>query len=276
LVAFNKKLRKNIFFEKILKFSLKNNFSQEEWLWLVFGLRELTFNFFEGRKIKNFLLANFKPDNQFYEGDSWMDTLQRKSPLEMQALKLRSLKIAFELTTNKQYQEAEFLLLKKVQQKFFKGGLLADSENDFTIRPNVFLAHYFYPDLLKKKQWQGCFEIALKKLWLDWGGLSTLDRNHPSFCSFSTGEDPKSYHQGDSWFFVNNLAALALFRVNSDKFSFYIKKILKASSFEILWQGVPGSHSELSSAFKLMPTGCFCQAWSCSSLLEALREIRFR
>ena len=145
--------------------------------------------------------------------------------------------------------------------------------NDFTIRPNIFIAAYVYQELLTNKEWETCFNNALKYLWLDWGGLSTIDKSNPLFTSESTGENKKSYHRGDSWFWVNNLAALTLSRINNKKFDKNIKKIIDASTEEILWKGCIGCHSELSSAKELSSKGCFNQAWSNAMFIELIDEI---
>ncbi|MDP2950855.1 MAG: amylo-alpha-1,6-glucosidase [bacterium] len=275
LVSVEKKLAKILFFERVLGPQQESRLAQGSFLWFLFREQGLSFSFFEKRKIKSFLKDNFQPNSDFCFEQSWMDTLERKGALEMQALKLMALRTSFNLTSDISYQKSEEELLKKVKKEFFQNGTLADSLGNFEIRPNIFLAYYIYPFLLSRLKWEKCFEIALEKLWLDWGGLASIDKNHPSFLGFHTGENPKSYHQGDSWFFINNLAALALFKVNPEKFAFYIQKILKASQEEILWQGLIGRHGELSSAFEFNVKGCLCQAWSNALFLEALKEIDF-
>ena len=158
-------------------------------------------------------------------------------------------------------------------QKFWNGKILADGLNDFTIRPNIFIAAYVYPEFLPREKWETCFENALKSLWLNWGGLSTIDKGHPLFTNESTGEDIKSYHRGDSWFWINDLAALVLNKINKNKFKQNIKKITEASTEEILWKGCIGCHSELSSAKELSSKGCFNQAWSNAMYAEMVDEI---
>jgi len=88
------------------------------------------------------------------------------------------------------------------------------------------------------------------------------------FTNESTGENIKSYHRGDSWFWINNLAALVLNRINKNKFQKYIKKIIEASTEDILWKGCIGCHAELSDAKELTSKGCFNQAWSNAMFIE--------
>ncbi|MBI2659479.1 hypothetical protein HYX05_05270 [Candidatus Woesearchaeota archaeon] len=207
--------------------------------------------------------------------ETWMDTDfgndDRKGVrIEIQALRLNMYRLMFELTQNQKYKVFENILKMKVKDKFWNGKILADGLNDFTIRPNVFIAAYAYPDLLTQKEWETCFENTLKSLWLDWGGLSTIDKNNPLFTNESTGEYIKSYHRGDSWFWINNLAALTLFKINKNKFNKNIKKIIDASTEEILWKGCIGRHSELSSAKQLESRGCFNQAWSNAMFIELI------
>ena len=94
-----------------------------------------------------------------------------------------------------------------------------------------------------------------------------------SFYKFHTGEDRKSYHRGDSWFWINNLAALVLARADKAKFKDKINQIMKASKEEILWKGCIGCHSELSSAKELKSEGCYNQAWSNAMYMEMVDEL---
>ena len=207
--------------------------------------------------------------------ETWMDTefendLREGARIEIQALRLNMYKLMFELTQNQKYKALENLLRNKVKERFWNSKILADGLNDFTIRPNIFIAAYIYPELLTNKEWEICFENALKSTWLEWGGLSTIDKSHPLFTEESTGEDVKSYHRGDSWFWVNNLTALILFKINKEKFNKNIQKIIQSSTEEILWKGCIGCHAELSSAKDLESGGCWNQAWSNAMFIEML------
>ncbi len=210
--------------------------------------------------------------------ETWMDTefgndTREGVRIEIQALRLNMYKLMFELTQNHKYKVLENLLKNKVREKFWNGKILADGLNDFTIRPNTFIAAYTYPELLLNKEWEMCFDNALKVLWLNWGGLSTIDKNHPLYTDTSTGENPKSYHRGDSWFWINNLSAIVLNKINKIKFKKQIQKIIEASAEEILWKGCVGCHAELSSAKSLESKGCFNQAWSDAMFIEMVDEV---
>lgn len=210
--------------------------------------------------------------------ETWMDTsvdgdAREGARIEMQALRLNMYKLMFEITQDKKYRILENLLRSNLKNKFWNGKILADGLQDFTIRPNLFIAAYAYPELLTNAEWETCFENALKGLWLDWGGLSTIDKRNLLFANKSTGEDNRSYHHGDSWFWINNLAALTLNKINKQKFEKQIKKILSASTEEILWKGCIGCHSELSSANQMKNNGCFNQAWSNAMFIELVEEI---
>ena len=137
----------------------------------------------------------------------------------------------------------------------------------------VFIAAYVYPDLLANKEWETCFENSLRSLWLDWGGLSTIDKANKLFAGTDTGENIRSYHRGNSWFWINNLAALALNKINNKKFKNQVQKIIDASAEEILWKECIGCHSEISSAKQLESKGCFSQAWSNAMFIEMVEEV---
>lgn len=227
------------------------------------------------RLMKRNTIDNFEVNDSL---ETWMDTDYEKDSrdgarIEMQAFRLNIYKLMHELTLNQRYAALGNLLRLKTREKFWSGRILADGLNDFTIRPNIFIAAYAYRDLLSDKEWEICFENSLKDLWLEWGGLSTISKNSPLFTDESTGEDIKSYHRGDSWFWLNNLAAIMLNRINKNKFKKNISKIIEASAEEILWNGCIGCHSELSSAKELGSEGCFNQAWSNAMFIEMVDEI---
>ncbi|MGM0439353.1 MAG: amylo-alpha-1,6-glucosidase [Patescibacteria group bacterium] len=214
--------------------------------------------------------------------ETWMDSIPRKGArIEMQALQLSMYKLGklIDEERGEKYEKLEKTLRDKVRDLFWDGNILADGyipETDWvdkTVRPNIFLAYYIYPELLKEEEWKICFRRALYELWLEWGGLSTISKEDPRFKQSHTGENAESYHQGDSWFFVNNLAAIAMNRLDSGKFSHEVNQILKASREELLWKGVIGHHSELSSAEELRSEGAISQAWSFATYIEAMHEI---
>ena len=213
------------------------------------------------------------------KNETWMDSSFAEDNgregfrIEIQAMFLNMLSLTYELTKEREYREKEKKLKAIVIEKFWNGKILADGIGDFTIRPNIFLAYYLYPDLLSRKNWEKCFENSLKSLWLDWGGLSSIDKNSKLFSPRDTGEDPRSYHRGNSWFFLNNLAAVALSRINKKRFQKQIERLMHASTDDILWNGAIGHHSELSSAEKQTAGGCVAQAWSAASYTELIDEI---
>ncbi len=205
---------------------------------------------------------------------TWMDSIDRQGErIELMALKLYMLKLAYILTKDSSYKIDEANLKFYVKEKFWNGKFLKDSTNDETIRPNIFLAYYIYPELLEQKEWQLCFDNALNALWLDWGGVATIDKNSPYFNEKHTGENSQSYHSGDSWFYLNNLTAIVLHKNNPERYRVYISKILEASTKEILLMGAIGCHTELSSANYLSSDGCWSQAWSNAMFVELVKEI---
>jgi hypothetical protein len=248
--------------------------------WLYFRTKQAIdakiFNVNELKKIKDILSLNIGDVGfaECSEKESWMDTLDRKGALiELQALKLFSYNLLFNLTKDKKYRRLEEELKEQVRIKFWNGSYLADNLNEDMIRPNLFIAAYVYPELLSKKEWIKCFDNVLPRLFLDFGGLSTVDKTHFSFNVKHTGENPTSYHNGDSWCWINNLAAIVLNRIDKKKYASYIKKILDASVKEILFSGIIGSSAELSSAEDLRSEGCLNQAWSNAMFIELVEEL---
>ncbi len=211
--------------------------------------------------------------------ETWMDTNhggddRKGARIEIQAMRLLLYKLMYELTGKKVYRDLELRLHKKARALLWNGKILSDGFQDSTARPNIFIAHYIYPKLLSKAEWKICFENTLKEIWLEWGGLATISKDHPLFQNTHTGENPQSYHRGDSWFWINNLAALCMHRVDKKAFKPYIDKILEASTTEILEMGIIGSHAELSSAIELGSEGCLSQAWSLAMFVEMVQEVK--
>lgn len=228
-------------------------------------------------------------DDLFYNKrkETWMDTDKGNDPrdgarIEIQALHLSHLsflKFLCKELNDKNYKEFdkfEEFLKQNVRKNFFDGQILFDGKNDKTIRPNIFLAYYIYPELLKNSEWKTVFLNSIKSLWLDWGGFSTIDKNNSLFCPEYTGMRNISYHRGDSWFFVNNLAAISMYRVDNKLFSRYISKIVNATTEEILRLGAIGCCAEVSSAKEQRSEGAISQAWSSATFIELVDELNLK
>jgi len=215
--------------------------------------------------------------------ETWMDSLSRAGALiEIQAMRLAMYRLAKDLAVSprskERYAGLEAALLRLVRKNFWDGTRLADGfdpksgQPDWTLRPNIFLAAYAYPKLLDREEWIKCFKGALQKLWLDWGGLATIDKTLPEFHDGHTGENPASYHNGDSWFYLNDLAAIVLSRLDQKRFDYNIKKIFEAGSYDLLWTGISGYAAELSPASHFDSAGSPAQAWTSAAFLELLME----
>ncbi len=208
------------------------------------------------------------------ENETWMDSLKRDGfRIEIQAMQLYMYNLMYRLTKNSVYIKLEKELKDEVLKKFWNNNFLKDGADDFEVRPNIFIAYYFYPQLLNKNQWMKCFDNAIKSLWNQWGGFSTVDKESDFFIEEHTGEKNESYHNGDSWFWINNLAALCLYRLDKKRYKKEIDKILQASTKEILWKGAISHHAELSSSKELRSEGCLAQAWSSAMYIELINEI---
>ncbi|MFH1133647.1 MAG: amylo-alpha-1,6-glucosidase [Nanoarchaeota archaeon] len=214
--------------------------------------------------------------------ETWMDTVagddvRAGSRVEIQALFAAQLRlIAFllqELGSPEAHGWAEWErnFLHKVRQEFFSGHL-KDGRDDATVRPNVFLAYYLAPALLTKEGWQASFDKCIERLWTGFG-FATIDKQHTLFCQSYTGGDNRSYHRGDSWFWVNNLAAICMHRLDSRRYKAQIDAILQASQKEILFKSIVGHHAELSSARELRSEGCLSQAWSAAMFIELVHDL---
>jgi len=228
--------------------------------------------------------------------ETWMDTTLSDGSdtragmrIEIQALLLSMYELMIylaELLDNQtqldKYRYYKTELIENIKKFFWNGDYLADGIEDDgtiddTIRPNVFIAAYLHPEILSKEEWEKCFENLLSHLWCDWGenggGIATIDKKSPLFHECYTGEKPDSYHRGDCWYFLNNLAATVLHKTNPEKFRKYIDSILKSSTYAMLYSGIIGNMAELSSAKKFESNGSLVQAWSVAFYIELINEL---
>ncbi|MCK5085755.1 hypothetical protein KAK05_03525, partial [Candidatus Parcubacteria bacterium] len=212
-----------------------------------------------------------------YKNETWMDSLEREPHcIEVQAGRYNIYNLLHKFTGNDQYKIIKEDLKNTIIEKFYQNDMLKDCVNDDMIRPNIFITAYLMPELLDMRSWEKCFDKILPKLYLDWGGLSSVDITSDRFISEDTGENSASYHNGNSWYWINNLTALVLYKNNAHKYSTYINSIMEASTKEILYKGISGHHSEISSANKQTSAGCEAQLWSSALYLEIFDEILTR
>lgn len=245
---------------------LKTYVSSKDLEWIEHKLMNMLDRLFKERS-KDGLIIN-RPE------ETWMDTTfgddrRDGARIEIQALTLAMLAFLHKLTGKEDPREKA--LRDATRKHFWTGSMIKDGKEDPILRPNIFLAAYIYPRLLAKNEWLACIDTALKGLWLDWGGLASIDKRHPLFTPKSTGENVKSYHRGDSWFWINNIAAIVMRRIDAKKYSKQVRQILKASLHD-QQTNVVGFSSELSSAEQLRSEGCGAQLWSSATLVELLHE----
>jgi len=222
--------------------------------------------------------------------ETWMDT---GSPyderagyrVEIQALfaiQLRLVNYITELVGEEKHEfvQKELDFRKTVVSQLFDeclwDGLTADGELDKTIRPNVFIAYYVYPWLCSHEEWEVTFDRCIKELYLPWGGLSTISKSHPLFKEYHTGQSNESYHRGDSWYFINNMAGYCLYEFDSHKYSDIVDSIIRASTQEILTCGAVGCHAEITDAASITSYGCFSQLWSNAQFIELVKAVRLQ
>jgi len=232
-------------------------------------------------------MARYMKDYIMYNdvNETWMDTAVNKDDgrpgacIEIQALFLSLFKLMQVLCKHLKltyfgYGALEKLFVKHIKKEFFKKGDLFDRLGDKTIRPNVFIAYYVYPELLRKYEWMIVFNKAIRGLWLDWGGFSSIDKNNHLFQPNYTGRNNLSYHRGDSWYWVNNLAAICMHSLDKKKYHHFIDYIYHANEEELLYFGFIGHSAEISSASEQKSEGCMAQAWSVATFIELIEKLK--
>ena len=209
---------------------------------------------------------------------TWMDTIGRTGcRLEIQCMYALALELLNTLSGEPHYADQHAATLETIRHTLFHNDYLADGldsefQLDPTKRPNVFLAYLLQPNLLGTEQWQSCFDQVLTATLTNWDGLSSIDQSSPQFHALSTGETNESYHNGDSWFFVNNLAALALKRFNAQHYASTIEALTESSVRETLWQNFLGCPGEIASSETGDSWGCGLQGFSGGAFVKLARE----
>jgi hypothetical protein len=220
---------------------------------------------------------------------TWMDTRSNDdgragARIEIQALHLALYDAHAHLCAltrtpvAKERSDAAQAMLRAVHERLVEGdtlldGLFSDGTPDRRVRPNLFLAWYVAPKLFTDDMWSRFFATALPSLWLSWGGLSSIGASDHNFHADYSGEDVASYHRGDSWYFINNIAAMAMHAIDPVRYGEKTRAIVGASMRDLLGMGFCGHVSEVSAARQQEADGCHSQAWSASTLLEALLRI---
>lgn len=249
-------------------FEYKRLFNEEEFNRIVFDVK----------KYFDIYIDKFfdEEENLFfcYPNESWMDTLNRKYPIEIQFLAALSLKYMYEKFREEKYIKIYNKLIESIKKKYvFDNSLLDDIKNP-SIRPNIFLSYYIYKDVFSKNDWEKFIDYSLRHLWLDWGGLSSISKFDTRFKEEHNGDNffnnDKSMHNGDSWIYLNNIAAIVMNDLNKEKYSRYIRKIFEASTSYLK---EIGTLPELSSAKNRDISGAISQLWSLATYIEMLKEL---
>lgn len=215
--------------------------------------------------------------------ETWMDTgsgFRAGACVEIQALHARMLSFAHELTGDESYSQRLATFIDAVRARLIRGdGRIVDHIDEHSVpadhvAPNQFLAYVFYPGLFEEGTWRWSFDHALEVLApVDPGRLASIEPSSPLYCAFHTGADNRSYHRGDSWLFVNHLAALSLARLDRAAYGDRIEAIVNASMVDCFERGAFCAFSEVSSAQRQDSNGCWAQTWSAATFLELMSEL---
>jgi glycogen debranching enzyme len=210
---------------------------------------------------------------------TWMDTIGRVGcQIEIQAMYGLCLQLLAELTGNTQLEADRQSHLDTIRhtlfQDYLRDGLREDLSLSDELRPNIFLAYLIQPDLLSAEQWDATFKVVLDACWTKWGGVTSLSWKNPLFQAQSTGENNLSYHQGDSWFHVNCLTAIALHRHNHEAYTNVISQLRSSACSELLWQHYLGAPGEIASAESGASWGCGIQGFAGGPLVKLLTEVK--
>ncbi|MCA9478257.1 MAG: hypothetical protein KC535_03870 [Nanoarchaeota archaeon] len=174
------------------------------------------------------------------------------------------------------YADEQKQFRETIRSRFLINGRVIDGfsqDIDWSYRPNIFLAGFVAFDLFTRNEWKHIAVEYLEQLMTPWGGLSTIEASNALYQPYYTGQTNESYHRGDSWYFVNNIAAMVLHQIDPHIFKEAIQLIAQASATDILDLGLAGHGSEISSAQEQKAQGCLAQAWSVATYLELMSAL---
>lgn len=193
-------------------------------------------------------------------GYTWMDSLERKKAIELQALWCRAFYCGgMILRTDKEeineYIDISSRMLKQIDRSYWNGAPRDNLGYDFK-SPN-FLFQLALMHISRDVSRQ--LVQVMSKDYLTPVGIRT---RHPS----DKGYDPKGYHTGAVWPFLTLTAALA--QSNYEKTD-ETRKLLETNWNNFDKQCVCGIN-EFFEADTLAPRGCTSQAWSMAGMFTVL------
>ena len=255
------------------------------------GLNDLLYNgtiklFYESllKVFNGVMRKNWNSDKELLEverGEWWRDTIEWvKSPVALQVSMLNTIstlailsKMLGYTTKCEEFLDFENDFKLHIREIYMKNGLLVDEPETQIVTCDTFLAYYNYPDLCTQNEWKSIFKKTLSHLYLSWGGISSLSKHDSRFQQNYTGGDDISYHQGDSWYFMNAICAMCLYHCDKDEFKEEITKISSSLTKQLLFKGALGHIAEVSSANEMQTRGCVAQTWSLALYLEMIHLI---
>ncbi len=220
--------------------------------------------------------------NLFLDSKSWMDTINREKPVEIQAFMYNSLLAVsrfLEKEKNeraKRYKDLADELKKNFERRYVKDYII-DSMNDYRFRPNFLFTSYFDHKIVQKQDLKKSIKRALDELVTPLG-LRTLSPSEPGYFGVYEKSKPESYHNGTVWpWLIGPLfdASMYAYPQAIDE----IGQILENLENHKVMAGVIGQINEIFDGDPpYRPRGCPAQAWSLSEfervklLLEEKRK----
>jgi len=205
---------------------------------------------------------------------SWMDTLDREYPIEVQVIYKKGLEeIAslFEIIGDKEKCNQLLSKAKKLErsiiqkywnkdEKYFEDSLRKDIKSINPIFLPFFNFNYKRNQVIKK----------IKEEFLANFGISTISKNDEKY-------NPNSYHLGSSWFFINNFYLFSLFKENLYKDAIRLIDVLYNFAFEHSIASFPEAWNPENGSIMLeKPLGkeecALSQTWSYSTFVETIER----
>jgi len=220
----------------------KSGFEEAAWPVMMTGrlmnqlcARKKLYTYFSPDEVKKFAekiahLTNLAKAKHTKNGFIFGDDDQNK--LEHQALMLSVYDLAFALTKDPAYSDAEARLKSKVQE-MIQERLLSVKEGKLDIQDviSLFMTAYIYPLLLGKEAWTSLFDTLLDRMHNNFGVLkSKMVKDRQTTLDLEL-------------FGLASMAATVLYRIDPEHYELQVNRLMKMTINDVLYHGIIGRPS---------------------------------
>ncbi len=211
----------------------------------------------------------------FLDTNSWMDTIHREKPVEIQGFLFSSLLATsrlIESDNSTRYETLASRLRNSFRENYIENGVILDSMNDRRFRPNFLFLAYFRDKIISPREMKESMKLALENLVTEYG-LRSLSPDEPGYYGRYDKSKPDSYHNGTVWsWLIGPFYEAVNYAYPKGKQA--LEDMVSSLEGHRWSEGVIGQVSEIFDGNPPhRPRGCPAQAWSLAELERVKRLI---